>query len=67
MPVNSPVNITMKICCVEATATDHEDASQSVNDDRAQERVTTSFILPLTGEQTPDLSKNQFCFFPDVE
>lgn len=36
---------------------DHEDDSHSVNNYRAQERETKSFILPLTGEQTPNLSK----------
>lgn len=64
-----PVNITMKIYYLEATPMDHEDDSQPVNNDRVQENDRESFILPLTGEQTPDLSKkNQFiCFFLHVE
>lgn len=34
---------------------DCEDDSQSVNSDRAQESDTKFCILPLTGDQTPNL------------
>lgn len=47
--MDSPVNITIKICCLEAMPMDHEDDSQSVNNDWAQESETKPFILPLTG------------------
>ena len=47
-PVNSPVD--------EATPVGHEDDSQSLKNDGAQESETKSFILPLSEAQTSDLS-----------
>ena len=46
--MNRPVN--------EATPVDHEDDSQSLKNIGAQESETKSFILPLSGAQTSDLS-----------
>lgn len=56
-PMESAVNLTITICCLEATAMDHEDDAQSVNKNGAQENDSQSFILPLTGAQIPDFSK----------
>lgn len=55
--MESAVNFTITICCLEATAMDHEDDAQSVNKNGAQENDSQSFILPLTGAQIPDFSK----------
>lgn len=49
MSQNNSVNITIKFCCLEAIPMDHEDDSQLVDNDRAQENETVFHPAPDWG------------------